>query len=44
VVAGFMYFGYSFLMATSFFVLTGSIGFYACLFFVRKIYSQIKVD
>jgi transmembrane 9 superfamily protein 2/4 len=39
-----LYFGYTLIMSLAFFVLTGSIGYYACLFFVRKIYSQVKVD
>jgi transmembrane 9 superfamily protein 2/4 len=39
-----LYFGYTFIMALAFFVLTGTIGFYACYLFVRKIYSQVKVD
>jgi len=34
-----LYFGYSFIMCFGFFVLTGSVGFYACYFFVRKIYG-----
>ena len=28
----------------AFFVLTGTIGFYACFWFVRKIYSSVKID
>lgn len=43
-VSGLLYFGYTLIMALSFFVLTGAIGFYACYFFVRKIYGAIKVD
>jgi len=43
-VSGLLYFGYTLIMAFAFFVLTGTIGFYACLLFVKKIYSQIKVD
>lgn len=43
-VSGLLYFGYTFIMAACFFVLTGAIGFYACYFFVRKIYGSIKVD
>jgi transmembrane 9 superfamily protein 2/4 len=39
-----LYFGYTTIMSIAFFVLTGTIGFYACLFFVRKIYSSIHVD
>jgi len=38
-----LYFGYTFIMAIGFFVLTGAIGFFACFYFVRKIYSVIKV-
>jgi len=43
-VSGLLYFGYTLIMALAFFVLTGTIGFYACFMFVRKIYSQVKVD
>jgi len=39
-----LYFGYTLIMALGFFVLTGTIGYYACFMFVRKIYSQVKVD
>jgi len=43
-VSGILYFGYTFIMSFAFFVLTGTVGYYACLYFVRKIYGQIKVD
>jgi len=43
-VSGLLYFGYTFIMAFAFFVLTGTIGYYACFFFVRTIYSAVKVD
>jgi len=43
-VSGLLYFGYTLIMTIGFFVLTGTIGFYACYFFVRKIYSSIHVD
>lgn len=39
-----LYFGYTFLMVFLFFLLTGSIGFFACFWFVTKIYSVVKVD
>ena len=39
-----MYFLYMFIAALTFFLLTGSIGFFSCLWFVRKIYAFIKVD
>eukprot|EP01133_Synstelium_polycarpum_P010724 gene10724-12477_t len=39
-----LYFGYSLIMALAFFVLTGSIGYYSCYFFVRKIYSSIHIN
>jgi len=32
-----------FLVSITFFLLTGTIGFFACFFFVLKIYSAIKV-
>mmetsp|Transcript_2627 Transcript_2627/g.8786 ORF Transcript_2627/g.8786 Transcript_2627/m.8786 type:complete len:631 (+) Transcript_2627:50-1942(+) len=39
-----LYFGYMFIGALVFFVLTGTIGFYSCYWFVWKIFSAIKVD
>lgn len=43
-VSGLLYFGYTLIMTLFFFVLTGSVGYYACLWFVRKIYAQVKID
>eukprot|EP01137_Pigoraptor_chileana_P023691 Opistho-2@90415 len=43
-VSGAIYFGYSFMASLLVFVLTGTIGFLACLFFVRKIYASVKID
>nr|CAD7455405.1 unnamed protein product [Timema tahoe] len=40
----FLYFGYTLIMVFLFFLLTGAIGFFACFWFVRKIYSVVKVD
>jgi len=40
----FLYFGYTLIMTFLFFLFTGSIGFFACFWFIRKIYSVIKVD
>jgi len=42
-VSGLLYFGYTFIMALTFFVLTGAVGFYACLYFVRKIYGSVHL-
>ncbi|CAL8119027.1 unnamed protein product [Orchesella dallaii] len=39
-----LYFGYTLIMVFLFFLLTGTIGFAACFWFVRKIYSVVKVD
>ncbi|GAB1316561.1 Transmembrane 9 super member 2 [Madurella fahalii] len=39
-----LYIGYSLLVSFLFFILTGSIGFFASFLFVRKIYSTIKID
>ncbi|KAL2016330.1 hypothetical protein VTK56DRAFT_3871 [Thermocarpiscus australiensis] len=39
-----LYIGYSLLISFLFFILTGSIGFFASWLFVRKIYSSIKID
>lgn len=43
-VSGILYFGYMVIVSYAFFVLTGTIGFYACFWFVRKIYSSVKID
>lgn len=40
----FLYFGYTAIMVFLFFLLTGTIGFMACFWFIRKIYSVVKVD
>lgn len=42
--SGFLYFGYTLIMVFLFNLLTGSIGFFACFWFIRKIYSVVKVD
>ena len=39
-----IYFGYMLMGSFAFFVLTGTIGFCACFWFVRKIYSSVKFD
>lgn len=39
-----LYFGYTALMVLTFWLLTGTIGFYAAYFFVRKIYAAVKID
>eukprot|EP01062_Namystynia_karyoxenos_P002644 TRINITY_DN10935_c0_g3_i1.p1 TRINITY_DN10935_c0_g3~~TRINITY_DN10935_c0_g3_i1.p1 ORF type:complete len:625 (+),score=269.33 TRINITY_DN10935_c0_g3_i1:94-1968(+) len=39
-----LFFGYMGVISYIFFVLTGTIGFFACFWFVRKIYGSIKVD
>ncbi|KAL0319384.1 UNVERIFIED_CONTAM: Transmembrane 9 superfamily member 7 [Sesamum angustifolium] len=43
-VSGILYFGYMLIASYAFFVVTGTIGFYACFWFVRKIYSSVKID
>ncbi|KAM9850058.1 transmembrane 9 superfamily protein member 5 isoform 2-T2 [Aulostomus maculatus] len=39
-----LYFGYTMIMVLMFFLFTGTIGFFACFWFVNKIYSVVKVD
>ncbi|TRY83645.1 hypothetical protein DNTS_017539 [Danionella cerebrum] len=39
-----LYFGYTALMVLSFWLLTGTIGFYAAYVFIRKIYAAVKID
>ncbi|XP_057767826.1 transmembrane 9 superfamily member 9-like [Salvia miltiorrhiza] len=43
-VSGALYFGYMLIASYAFFVLTGTIGFYACFCFTRLIYSSVKID
>ncbi|CAG7891456.1 unnamed protein product [Brassica rapa] len=43
-VSAMLYFGYMLIASYAFFVLTGTIGFYACLWFTRLIYSSVKID
>ncbi|XP_074286351.1 transmembrane 9 superfamily member 9-like [Silene latifolia] len=43
-VSGMLYFGYMLIASYVFFVLTGTIGFYACFWFTRLIYSSVKID
>lgn len=42
--SAFLYFGYTAIMVLLFNLLTGTIGFFACFWFIRKIYSVVKVD
>jgi len=39
-----LYFGYMFLASLIFFLVTGTVGLYACYWFVWQIYSAVKVD
>lgn len=39
-----IYFGYSLIMVFSFWIITGTIGFFATYAFVRTIYSAVKID
>ena len=39
-----LYFGYTLLIVLTFWLLTGTIGFYAAYMFVRQIYGAIKVE
>jgi transmembrane 9 superfamily protein 2/4 len=43
-VSGVLYFGYMLIASYAFFVLTGTVGFYACFWFTRLIYSSVKID
>eukprot|EP01018_Ginkgo_biloba_P000822 Gb_23530 [translate_table: standard] len=43
-VSGILYFGYMTIISYAFFVLTGTVGFYACFWFVRTIYASVKID
>jgi len=39
-----LYFGYMLIICLSFFVLTGTIGFCSCFYFVRKIYGAVQLS
>ena len=39
-----LYFGYSFLISFTVWILTGTIGFFSSYFFVSKIYAAVKID
>lgn len=39
-----LFFGYMGIICLGMFLLCGSTGFFACLWFTRKIYASIKVD
>ncbi|XP_031838537.1 transmembrane 9 superfamily protein member 4 [Nomia melanderi] len=39
-----LYFGYTALMVLTFWLLTGTIGFFAAYAFIRKIYAAVKID
>ncbi|XP_043283958.1 transmembrane 9 superfamily member 4 [Venturia canescens] len=39
-----MYFSYTLLMVLTFWLLTGTIGFFAAYAFIRKIYAAVKID
>lgn len=39
-----LYIGYTALMVITFWLLTGTIGFFAAYAFIRKIYSAVKID
>ncbi|EME42358.1 hypothetical protein DOTSEDRAFT_73247 [Dothistroma septosporum NZE10] len=41
---GLLYMGYSILLSFLWFLLSGSIGFFACWIFVNRIYASIKID
>lgn len=43
-VSAILYFGYMLIGSFAFFFLTGTVGFYACFWFVTKIYSSVKFD
>jgi transmembrane 9 superfamily protein 2/4 len=39
-----LYFSYTSIFVFIFFLMTGTIGFFSCFYFVEKIYSSVKVD
>eukprot|EP00002_Diphylleia_rotans_P032695 TRINITY_DN6881_c0_g2_i1.p1 TRINITY_DN6881_c0_g2~~TRINITY_DN6881_c0_g2_i1.p1 ORF type:complete len:640 (-),score=131.97 TRINITY_DN6881_c0_g2_i1:295-2214(-) len=43
-VSALLFFSYTTIICILFFVLTGTIGYFSCLWFVRKIYASVKID
>ncbi|KAH1221766.1 Transmembrane 9 superfamily member 8 [Glycine max] len=43
-VSGVLFFGYMLLLSYGFFVVPGTIGFYSCFWFIKLIYSSVKID
>ena len=43
-VSSILYFAYMGMFSALFFLFTGTVGFYSCLWFVRRIYGAVKVD
>lgn len=43
-ISALVYFGYTAIIVFLFFLITGTFGFLACFWFIRKIYSVVKVD
>ncbi|GFR87137.1 transmembrane 9 superfamily member [Elysia marginata] len=39
-----LYFGYTFLIVFTFWILTGTVGFFAAYWFIVRIYGAIKID
>jgi len=39
-----LYFSYTIIMVITFWLLTGTIGFFSAYFFIRKIYAAVKID
>jgi transmembrane 9 superfamily member 2/4 len=39
-----LYFGYMFVISLGVFLVTGTIGFFSCMYFNYQIYGSIKVD
>ncbi|XP_071952458.1 transmembrane 9 superfamily member 4-like [Antedon mediterranea] len=39
-----LYFGYTLIMVFTFWIVTGTIGFFAAYWFIRKIYAAVKID
>ena len=39
-----LYFGYTFVMTVGFWLLTGTVGFYATYTFICRIYGAVKQD
>eukprot|EP00808_Paulinella_micropora_P022658 g49217.t1 len=44
IVSAILFFGYMLIVSILFFLFTGTVGYFACYYFLRKIYGSLKID